>query len=256
MTKARRAPLFAFALSIVALFALSGCGPKYPKCDKDSHCEEKGEVCVEGMCQQCRDESNCASGQMCNNGRCEAKPECSSNGDCEGNKICRSGKCQIECNGDGDCGAGLKCSNNRCVDQLACNATSDCEAGMACVNGRCQAMTAKSSKAMCDWPTVQFDFNRANLSTRVKNGLEQIAECIRGAGGTVIIEGHADERGTEEYNLALGDRRARAVTEYLRRLGVDSGKLDIISKGETDPVDNGHDEAAWAKNRRVEFIAR
>lgn len=256
MTKDRRAPLFAFALATVALFALGGCGPKYPKCDKDSHCEEKGEVCVEGMCQQCRDASNCAADQICNNGRCEAKPECSTNGDCDGNKICRSGKCQLECSANSDCGSGLKCMDNRCVDQLSCNGQSDCVAGMSCVNGRCQAMTSQASKAMCDWPTVRFDFNRATLTKSVKDGLQTIADCIKGAGGTVIIEGHADERGTEEYNLALGDRRARAVTEYLRRLGVDSGKLNVISKGETDPVDNGSNEDAWSRNRRVEFIAQ
>ena len=118
------------------------------------------------------------------------------------------------------------------------------------------AQTSNASRAMCDWPTVRFDFNRASLTSSSKNGLQQIADCLKNAGGTVIIEGHADERGTEEYNLALGDRRARSVTTYLERLGVSGGKVRVISKGETDPLDPSSNEAAWAKNRRVEFIAQ
>jgi peptidoglycan-associated lipoprotein len=71
---------------------------------------------------------------------------------------------------------------------------------------------------------------------------------------TFIIEGHCDERGTEEYNLALGDRRAKAAKDYLVSLGVDPKRIGTISYGESHPFENGHDEGAWRLNRRAQFI--
>lgn len=250
------AHVFLLGLAAAALVAVAGCTPKYPKCEKDSHCEEKGEVCVEGTCQQCRDDSTCAAGQMCKGGACVAKPECASNTDCAGNKICRSGKCQLECSSAADCGSGLKCMENRCVDELACVGPGDCSGGMSCVNSRCTDATANASMAGCQYPTVRFDFNQSTLSAEARDGLKAVVDCLSARGGTLVVEGHCDERGTEEYNLALGDRRARAVAEFLKRLGVKSSKLDIVSKGETDPVNNASNESAWAENRRAEFIER
>lgn len=240
-----------FGILTVAALGLAGCGPTYPKCDTDSHCADKGEVCVEGQCQQCRDNSNCGADQVCQGGRCVAKAECARDGDCSDNKICRSGRCQIECQASADCGSGLKCMGNRCVDELACASTSDCGAGLSCVNGRCSQ--TQISRGLCDFPTVQFAFDKATLTLEVRQGLEQVADCLQ-LGGTIVIEGHCDERGTEEYNLALGDRRARAVKSYLSSLGVPSSKLRVVSKGETEPLDNRSTESAWAKNRRAEFI--
>jgi peptidoglycan-associated lipoprotein len=69
-----------------------------------------------------------------------------------------------------------------------------------------------------------------------------------------VVEGHCDEQGTEEYNLALGDRRAQAAAEYLIQLGIGSNRLESISYGEEQPFDPGHNEAAWAKNRRAQFV--
>lgn len=254
MHASRTAQLLLSSLAVLALAAATGCTPKYPKCEKDSHCEEKGEVCVEGTCQQCRADDNCEAGQMCKGGRCVAKPECASNSDCAGNKICRSGKCQLECQSADDCGSGLKCMDNRCVDELACNATSDCGAGMACKDSRCVQASSMISMKSCTYPTVRFPFNKATLSSSVRSGLAEVADCMKQRGGTIIIEGHCDERGTEEYNLALGDRRARAVADYLENLGVGGSKLRIISKGEADPVNSASTEEAWAENRRAEFI--
>jgi peptidoglycan-associated lipoprotein len=244
-------------LLFAGLFALafaSSCGPKYPKCDKDEHCAEKGEVCVEGMCQQCRDDTNCEEGMTCKGGRCEPKSECSSDSDCTDNKVCRSGKCQIECQSDGDCGVGLKCQNNRCIDKLACASDADCAEGMSCISGRCGVQNA--SRAMCDYPAVRFPFNEATLSEGVKSELQGVAECLKSKGGRVTIEGHCDERGTEEYNLALGDRRAREVRKYLVRLGVPENKLEILSKGENEPKSSASTEEGWSENRRAEFIER
>ena len=71
-----------------------------------------------------------------------------------------------------------------------------------------------------------------------------------------MIEGHADERGSEEYNLALGERRAEAVRKYLAALGVPSSQMRIVSYGESRPAVTGHDESAWGLNRRAEFSTR
>ncbi|MEM1024005.1 MAG: OmpA family protein [Myxococcota bacterium] len=238
-------------LSCAGLVLFTACGPKYPNCNSDKNCADKGEVCVNNTCQECRDDSNCDEGQQCRAGRCEAKPECVGDSDCDGNKVCRSGKCQIECESDRDCGAGLECENNRCVDPLACNSDQDCEVGFSCIGGRCSNQNAYTDR--CDYPTVRFDFNRATLRPEVRDGLQQVVDCLKSKGGTILIEGHADERGTEEYNLALGERRARAVRDYLTRLGVSSAKLRVTSKGEAEPLSYGSNEAAWAKNRRAEF---
>jgi peptidoglycan-associated lipoprotein len=73
------------------------------------------------------------------------------------------------------------------------------------------------------------------------------------AGARVTIAGHCDERGTVEYNIALGDRRAQAAKEYLERLGIDPARAKTISYGEERPIDPGHNESAWARNRRDEF---
>jgi len=70
----------------------------------------------------------------------------------------------------------------------------------------------------------------------------------------VVIQGHCDERGTIEYNLALGERRARSIREYLVSLSVPESSVRIVTFGKERPVDSGHDEAAWARNRRGEFV--
>lgn len=101
---------------------------------------------------------------------------------------------------------------------------------------------------------VYFDFDSYELNYDALATLRENAEKIKQVPGAVIqIEGHCDERGTQEYNLALGERRALAVREYLMNLGVSRDRLITISYGEEDPADPGHTEQAWAKNRRCEF---
>jgi peptidoglycan-associated lipoprotein len=82
-----------------------------------------------------------------------------------------------------------------------------------------------------------------------------MAEAMKASKSAAIqIEGHCDERGTVEYNLALGERRAQSVKNFLSQLGVDGARLSTISYGEEKPVVQGHSEDAWAKNRRAEFV--
>jgi peptidoglycan-associated lipoprotein len=102
--------------------------------------------------------------------------------------------------------------------------------------------------------TVYFDFDQATLSDQAKDILVRNGEWLRtNADVRVQVEGSADERGTPEYNLALGERRAEAVKSYLTSLGVNASRLATISYGEERPVDPGHTEEAWAQNRRVDF---
>lgn len=242
------------ALSLgTALVALTGCPPTYPKCDNDEHCKDKGEVCVEGQCQECAKNENCKEGFVCESNKCVPKPECSGNADCGTNKKCARGKCvaQDHCDSDRDCGAG-SCKGNKCVERGACTTTGDCGVNEDCVANKCVAKTGNTS-AECSWEPVRFAFNEYNLDTESRNRLSSLADCIKKEGKKVTLEGHADERGTEEYNLQLSNKRAASVKKYLTDLGVKAGSLDTVGYGENRPASNGHDEAAWAENRRVEF---
>lgn len=106
----------------------------------------------------------------------------------------------------------------------------------------------------CEGATLPFDFDSASLSGPVRSQLEAIATCIRASGQHAIVEGHSDERGTTEYNLALGQRRADSVTRYLAGLGVNPSWLRPVSYGEERPAVDGRDEAAWAANRRAVLV--
>ncbi|MFQ5892722.1 MAG: peptidoglycan-associated lipoprotein Pal [Nitrospinota bacterium] len=101
---------------------------------------------------------------------------------------------------------------------------------------------------------VFFEFDKSRLTDEAKITLQENAEWLRAHPDIrVQIEGHADERGTIEYNLALGERRAMSTRNYLASLGIDPARLFTISYGEERPAVLGHDEDAWAQNRRAEF---
>jgi len=103
--------------------------------------------------------------------------------------------------------------------------------------------------------TVYFDYDRSNVREDQKGTLRGNSQQINSHGewSTVVIEGHCDERGSEEYNLALGERRATSVKQYLSNLGIPSARMDTVSFGESKPGVQGHDESAWKWNRRAEF---
>jgi len=102
--------------------------------------------------------------------------------------------------------------------------------------------------------TIYFDYDSFTLQPAARQALERNAAWMRtNPTVKVTIEGHCDERGSDEYNLALGDRRARAVKSYLTTLGIDGERLATISYGEERSAVVGHDETAWSKNRRAEF---
>jgi peptidoglycan-associated lipoprotein len=102
---------------------------------------------------------------------------------------------------------------------------------------------------------VFFDYDSADLSPAAKSALDENSGVLKKYGTWVLtIEGHCDERGTPEYNLALGERRAVAARTYLVALGVAADRLRTVSYGKEFPFDPGHDEPAWAKNRRAHFV--
>ena len=102
---------------------------------------------------------------------------------------------------------------------------------------------------------ISFDFDKSTLNPAAQDNLLRKAEWLReNPDATATIEGHCDERGTNEYNLALGDRRAESAKAFLTDLGIDPARLTTISYGEERPVDPRHMEEAWAKNRRDHFV--
>jgi len=100
-----------------------------------------------------------------------------------------------------------------------------------------------------------FGYDEAALGADAQSALTDSANWLKkNSQYNLLVEGHCDERGTEQYNLALGDRRANIVKQFLVTLGVDAGRIRTVSYGEERPFDPGHDEAAWAKNRRAHLV--
>jgi len=105
--------------------------------------------------------------------------------------------------------------------------------------------------------TVHFDYDKYDLNKEAMEILSENAEALAKHPNAVIrIEGHCDERGTEEYNMALGEKRAQTVRNYLLNYGVNPKNVSIISYGELMPQDRGHNEKAWKTNRRAQFVIK
>ena len=224
----KRMPRRKKLLLVAAALALAGCPkPQYPECKNDTDCESHVEVCINGFCKQCRDDSSCKGDKpLCRDAICVAKP--------------------------------VEAQPPPKPAEETCNADADCSGGKACVAGVCKAppVPAGASQKVgeCEVKAVYFGFDDATLDKDARRQLDDDYTCLSKAEFRRLrIEGHTDERGTTEYNLALGERRADAVKRYLSGLGLEGRKLRAISYGKERPADPGHDEAAWARNRRVEI---
>jgi peptidoglycan-associated lipoprotein len=102
-----------------------------------------------------------------------------------------------------------------------------------------------------------YEFDEATLNAAAKSALENNAKWMNANEGQgVVIEGHCDERGSVEYNLALGERRAKAAKDYLVSYGITASRMTTISYGKERPFDPGHSESAWSQNRRAHFVAK
>lgn len=115
--------------------------------------------------------------------------------------------------------------------------------------------TSSAAELQSALETIYFNFDSADLSDSSRNTLAANAATLaKQAASKIRIEGNCDERGSAEYNLALGERRAKAAQQYLITMGVKPDRLSVISYGKEKPATRGHDEAAWSKNRRDEFV--
>ena len=231
----KRFALVALLTGIVAL-ALSGCGPTYPNCDNDEHCKEHNEFCVNGACKQCAMDEHCNAMDKClmcgHTGSCVTRSGC-----CHSDLDCPGGKCWKDGAEVGQCGG-------------QCRGAGDCPEGMECRGGSCVAPPPPVVTSCAK--DVYFDFNEYVLTSGAQKDLKANAACMKEQGQRYRIEGHCDERGTEEYNLALGERRARAAKTFMSDRGA-GNNLSTISYGEEKPVCGGSTESCWSQNRRAEF---
>jgi len=116
---------------------------------------------------------------------------------------------------------------------------------------------AVTEEKLSPFDDVRFDFDKSVVKEDGRKTCQVVADYLKkNPKAKLLIEGHCDERGTAEYNMALGERRATAVMTYLGSLGVSKGALSTVSFGKEKPLDPGHDEGAWAKNRRAHFVLK
>jgi peptidoglycan-associated lipoprotein len=252
---------FSLTVMLLGLWLQAACKPDYPKCDKDADCpgnKDNREWCVDGTCQQCRPgRTDCPEGKECKSGRCESLAGfCKKNEDCP-TKLCVNNRC-AGCQSDKQCGAGGRCDKGNCIaeNRTRCKSNDDCAESEDCVGGFCVPAGPRQNayaagKPPCGLDTVYFDFNESVLSAEATSIIDKNADCVKRASRSVVLVGHTDPRGTEEYNLALSERRAQTVRERLQRIGVGQQGLSTLPRGEIDAT--GNDETGWSRDRKVEF---
>lgn len=117
------------------------------------------------------------------------------------------------------------------------------------------AVQGSDSETIAGLKTVFFDYDTATLTSAEKAKLEgNVAWMKQNSSSKLTVEGHCDQRGSNEYNLALGERRANAVKQAMIQMGISSNRITTVSFGEEKPLSNGDSEGAWAKNRRANFV--
>jgi len=233
-------------IGLVGLLSLAGCPvkPKTGECRSDRDCAAEsglGTVCVQGRCQECGSDVDCRPGFVCRSWKCLPRPECATSDDCAEGKECVDERC-VASRGDG----GRECA-----------AHADCGPGRLCsAEGRC-VEGSEAERAACADPAtwvLRFGFDESALTPDARDRLEKVAGCLRARPvARTVVTGHCDERGTTEYNLALGSRRAEAVRKYLIELGV-AGTLETVTMGKERPLCAESTEACWAQNRRAEIM--
>jgi peptidoglycan-associated lipoprotein len=141
---------------------------------------------------------------------------------------------------------------NNTPQQKGCSADTDCGPKQLCIRAQC--VDISGDLAECRNVRVHFALNSSDMDGAEKDGLERAARCLKADHALhVTVEGNADERGTEEYNLALGDRRATTIQKYLKGLGVSGDQMKTVSYGKENPLCTEHDEDCWSKNRRADL---
>lgn len=240
----RRIGVLAFVLAVIG--GAAGCAKhwKNGECETSANCTDQagyGKVCVQGRCQECGGDSDCKSGFRCRDNACVPRPECEASADCGDGKTCQDGRCvssapKPECDGNEECGPGKSCEAGRCV--AAPEPTKTAPSLATCLS---------------EAGSVHFAFDRANLTADAREVLSKVSTCLAVSPGSVVVEGNCDERGTVEYNLHLGQRRAEAAKKYLMSLPTRPASVSAVSYGKEHPICSEHVEACWSRNRRADF---
>ncbi len=230
-------------------FAIASCGDtsKKPGCKADKDCKNNL-VCAAGSCVECNTDEQCPSGRRCSAHACVVT-ECRSDDECKG-KVCQAGKCKA-CATDDECGPGRTCKAGLCEAAKQCSKSDECADDEDCVNGLCRKPGAATNPgdATCTLSTVYFAYDDSTVQASERDRLGANVACIeKTKGKNVYLIGHTDTSGTDEYNIALSERRAQAVADFMSRLGSDPARLQVVPKGETEPTGLGDD-----RDRRVEF---
>jgi len=216
----RHASIFA-VLAFVTL--LTGCPspPKNGECKTSKDCEGQagfGKICVSGQCAECAADTDCKDGFACKTGKCEPKPAAPV-----------AAAPRPECAADAECGSGKGCQAGKCVSTLE----------PACANDAAF--------------TPPFGYAASAVTGDPARLPQKLAACLGEAPARrVQVDGHCDDRGTTQYNLALGKKRAEAVKKYLADLGV-AGAIVTNTFGKEQPLCREAAESCWSKNRRAEL---
>lgn len=238
-----------FALAMVLAF-LGACGdkPKKPGCNSDQDCQA-GQVCDSNKCVECKTDAQCPKGKKCSDGACIVKPQCEKDDQCPLGQVCQAGSCK-PCASNAECGPGGTCEAGSCKRPKKCTQHEDCADDEDCINGLCLRQGLGSDiDAGCELQTIYFAFDDSSIQASERDRLDANSTCMaKNKEQAVLLIGHTDTSGTEEYNIALSERRAQSAADYLSRLGADPAKMQVVPKGETEPSGFGDD-----KDRRVEF---
>lgn len=241
-----------YVLVLLAALFVAACGDKTKKpgsCKSDKDCKPPTAVCDNNKCVECKADSDCPKGKKCSANACVLAAECTKDDQCPTGQVCQAGKCK-PCATNADCGPGGTCEAGACKQGTKCAKDEDCADDEDCVNGFCRKATASGPvDAACALATVYFAFDDSSIQQSERDRLDQNAQCIEKTKGKgVYLVGHTDTSGTEEYNIALSERRAQSVADYLARLGTDPARMQVVPKGETEPTGLGDD-----KDRRCDF---
>lgn len=266
-------PALVSTLGCLALaFGIAGCkAPPYPQCKKDKHCKaELGEKCVDKQCQECAKDEECTTkgaGFVCHEFHCkdpalidkkgpgggEIGDPCAAQPDCTGGWACSEGKCAM-CTDDAQCSPSTcNLETGRCSNTGQCQTDDQCPVDEICDGGTCAfSGLGAGATGPCGLDAVYFGFDADNVGDKQTEQLKALATCITQQNKNVILEAHADNVGTEEYNIQLADRRGTAVKNLLIENGVPAALLQVISKGDLEA--QGASEDQRSKERRVQFV--
>jgi peptidoglycan-associated lipoprotein len=264
-------------LVCASVLALGACKkPEYPACKKDKHCKQDlGETCVDGSCQNCQTDAECAGkgpggiNWTCFEFRCVDPAEAAAGGsggngelgapctqtiDCYGGLVCTAGACS-NCTEDFQCSPSTcTIETGRCSASGSCTTDDQCPMDEICDGGMCifsGDYGQPGAQGPCGVDAVFFGFDSDQITPQNQETLTRVASCIAENNSTVTLEAHADNVGTEEYNILLTERRGQNVKNFLTNAGAPAESLSVVAKGSLEAA--GSTEPERAKDRRVQF---